>query len=102
MNEFLVELYVAKGDAAAIAMGWDRFTRAAAAVTREGRPVRLVRSIFVPEDETCFLLVEAQAAEVVRETARRAALVCERVVEAAIDLSRNGHRKRTPQAKEKQ
>ncbi|HEX6699619.1 MAG TPA: hypothetical protein VF101_02720 [Gaiellaceae bacterium] len=90
MNEFLVELYVAKRDDAAIAAGWERFSRAAAEVTDAGRPVRLVRSIFVPEDETCFLLVEADADAVVLETARRASLVCERVVEAAIDISRNG------------
>ena len=83
MTEFLVEMYVSKIDCAASVFDWERFSKAAAEVTAEGHPVRLVRSIFVPEDETCFLLVDAEAPEHVRETARRAALACERVVEAA-------------------
>jgi hypothetical protein len=95
MTEYLVELYVSKTNCAAIEAGWERLSRAAAELTDEGRPVRLVRSIFVPEDETCFLLVEARTAEVVRETARRARLACERVVEAAVDLT-------NPNEKEKQ
>ena len=87
MTEFLVELYVSKTDREAIGAGWEALNRAAAGLTAEGRPVRLVRSIFVPEDETCFVLVEAATAETVRETARRAALACERVVEATVDLT---------------
>jgi hypothetical protein len=89
----LVELYVSKTNCAAIAVGWERLSRAAAELTDEGRPVRLVRSIFVPVDETCFLLVDTATAENVRETARRAALACERVVATAVDLTEHerGH-----------
>jgi len=83
MAEFLVELYVS----GAGADGADHETRrarcAAAALTAEGRPVRLVRSIFVPEDETCFLLVEAETAEAVHEAANRAAVPFERVLATA-------------------
>jgi ubiquinone/menaquinone biosynthesis C-methylase UbiE len=83
MAEFLVELYVSGADAD----GVDRETRrarcAAAALTAEGRPVHLVRSIFVPEDETCFLLVEAETAEAVHEAANRAAVPFERVLATA-------------------
>ena len=83
MAEFLVELYVS----GAGADGADHETRrarcAAAELTAEGRPVRLVRSIFVPEDETCFLLVEAETAEVVHEAANRAAVPFERVLATA-------------------
>jgi len=86
MTEFLVELYVSKTNRVAITVEAERFCRAAAELAVEGMPVRLVRSIFVPEDETCFLLVEAATAENVRETARRAALPFERLVEAAIDI----------------
>jgi hypothetical protein len=93
MTEFLIELYVSKTNCAAIAVGWKRLSRAAAELTDEGRPVRLVRSIFVPDDETCFLLVEAATAESVRETARRADLAIERVVETAsrADRPRKAH-----------
>jgi hypothetical protein len=48
----------------------------------EGIPVRFVRSIFVPEDESCFYLYEAASADDVREAARRAALPFEHVAEA--------------------
>jgi hypothetical protein len=86
MPEFMVELYVSRTERDAIALWASRVNGAAAELTAEGRSVRLLRSILVPEDETCFLLVEADAAETVRETARRAALEVERVVEAAADL----------------
>lgn len=95
MTEFLVELYVSKTDCAAIAVTAERLSLAAAELTAEGRPVRLLRSIFVPEDETCFLLVEAATVEMVRETARRAVLPLERVVEAAIDLANSNGREKT-------
>jgi len=83
MTEFLVELYVSKTNCAAVAVEADRLRCAAAELTAEGSPVRLVQSIFVPEDETCFLLVEAATTESVRETARRASLRIERLVETA-------------------
>lgn len=86
MNEFLVELYVSKTDCTTTAVRAEVLTRAAAELTAEGRPVRLLRSIFVPEDETCFLLVETASVEDVQEAARRAALPLERVVEATVDI----------------
>jgi len=86
MSKFLAELYVSRNNCAAVAVGWARLNGAAADLTAEGRRVRLVRSIFVPDDETCFVLVEAATADDVRETARRAAVPYERVVEAAFDL----------------
>jgi hypothetical protein len=86
MTEFLLELYVAKTNCAGIAVQANRLRRAAAELTAEGRPVQIVRSIFVPDDETCFVLVEAATAESVRDAARRAALPFERVVETTVDL----------------
>ncbi len=49
---------------------------------REGTPVRFLRTIFVPEDETCFLLYEGPSVEAVREATRRAAIPTEHIVEA--------------------
>jgi Protein of unknown function (DUF4242) len=83
MAEFLVELYVSRADGDAVEREAWRARRAAAALSAEGRPVRFVRSIFVPEDETCFLLVEADTAETVREAAKRAAVSFERVLATA-------------------
>ena len=86
MPEFLVELYVPKADRAPVAVWAERLGGAAAELTADGRPVRLLRSILVPEDETCFLLVEADSTETVQEAATRAALEFERVAEATVDL----------------
>jgi hypothetical protein len=41
--------------------------------------VRFLRSIFVPENDTCFLLYEAPTAKTVREAAGRAGLLSEGV-----------------------
>ena len=59
-----------------------RARRAAAAVTRAGQPVRYVRSVFLPEDETCLLFFGAISAEAVGQAAERAEIPFERIVEA--------------------
>jgi Protein of unknown function (DUF4242) len=82
MAEFLVELYVSREDAAAVESGAESARRAADELTREGTPVRYLRSIFVPEDETCFFLYEASNAVDVIEATRRADLPFERIAEA--------------------
>jgi ubiquinone/menaquinone biosynthesis C-methylase UbiE len=74
MAEYLVELYVAQGDHLAARQHAERAERASADLTREGRPVRCVSSIYVSEDETCFLLCEAPSAELVEEAMQRAGL----------------------------
>jgi hypothetical protein len=52
-----------------------RARTAAEAMRREGTPVRFLRSIFVPETDTCFLLYEAPTAGAVREAAGRAGVI---------------------------
>lgn len=59
-----------------------RARRASEQMQSEGRRIRFVRSVFVPEDETCFCLYEATSAADAREAARRAALPCDGVAEA--------------------
>ena len=41
-----------------------------------------MRAIFVPEDETCFFLYEAESADAVREATRLAGLSSVRITEA--------------------
>lgn len=77
-----MELYVSRTDAVAVERGAARARLAAEQLTREGTPVRYLRSIFVPEDETCFYLYEATTADAVHEATRRAALPIDRVTEA--------------------
>jgi hypothetical protein len=79
MTEFLGELYVSREHGVAVEEDEVRVRTAAAELTREGRPVRFVRTIFVPEDETCFYLFEASSAGAVREVGARAALLFDRV-----------------------
>ena len=90
MGEFVIEFYVPRADPAAAERGAGGTRRAAEDMAGEGIPVRLVRSIFVPEDETCLLLVEAPTADAVREVARRAGLAFERIARAADDRGRGG------------
>ncbi len=81
MAEFLLELYISRTDDLAVVRGAVEARVAAEALTREGTPIRYVRSIFVPEDETCFYLYEAASVEAVREAAHRAGLAFERIAE---------------------
>ncbi len=85
MAEFLVELYAPRSDAATIRRDARRARRAARELTREGVPVRYLRAVFVPDDETCFYLYEAKSADAVQQAADRAALRIERVTEAVSD-----------------
>jgi hypothetical protein len=79
--EFLVEFYVSRQDAGSAERA-ERARLGADALTREGRPVRYLRTIVVPEDETCYLLFEASSVDFVREATARAALPCERITRA--------------------
>jgi hypothetical protein len=80
--EFLVELYVSRTDAGAVGRGAERARLAAEALTRQGTPVRYLNSIYIPEDETCFFLYEADSVDAVRKATLSAALTFERVAEA--------------------
>jgi len=88
MAEYLLELYIARSDPKTVADAAERARAAAADVSGEGSPVRYVRAILVPEDETCFFLWEGCSAEAVREAARRAGLGSERVTEALDERKR--------------
>ena len=92
MTEYLVELYRSQSETIAAAADGERARVAAETVTGSGRPVRLVRSFFVPDDETCFLLYEAESADAVRTAMELAGLPCDEIHQTAgqsrPDLSR--------------
>jgi hypothetical protein len=79
MAEFLVELYVSREATGSFELDAERVRRAAEELTSEGTPVRCLRSILVPEDETCLFLYEAVSMEAVREASVRAGLAFERI-----------------------
>lgn len=82
VTEFLLEVYAARTDSTAVDEAARRARTAADSLASEGPNVRYVRSIFVPEYETCFYVYEADSVATVREVARRAGLPIDRVVEA--------------------
>jgi hypothetical protein len=77
----MVELYVSRIDAGAVARAAQRARLAADELAREGVPVRYLRSMYVKDDETCFFLFEAESMEIVRAVARAAVLPLEHVAE---------------------
>jgi hypothetical protein len=93
MTEFLVEAYLSRIATAGHAPPSQAVSQAAKAVTREGTPVRFLRTIFVPAEEICFYLYEAASVEAVREAAGRAGLEFERVTEAVSDGDRESNSK---------
>jgi hypothetical protein len=81
MAEFLLELYLSESDSGAVAQSAGRAGLAAQRMRREGASIRYLRSIFVPDDETCFLVYEADSASDVRRAARLAGLPVDHIVE---------------------
>lgn len=80
MKSYLVELYQHRPTREAEAAA-DRAREAAEQLTREGTPVTYVRSLLIPEDETCFHLFEGVSADAIGRASRRAALDYQRIVE---------------------
>ena len=82
MPRYLVEIYVprARGDDADASGRRARI--AAEAMSRRGVPIRLVRTTVLPDDETCFHLVEAASPGEVGELCRLAGLGRVRIVAA--------------------
>jgi hypothetical protein len=85
VSEFLVEVYLSAAAAPGSMPRPEDVSGAADRVTRDGQRVQLLQSVFVPEDETCFFLFEAESREAVTEAARRCGLRFERLVEAVSD-----------------
>jgi hypothetical protein len=82
VEQYLVELYQPQRDGAALADAAMRARDASEQLMSEGKHVRYLRTIFVPQDEICFHLYEAQAADVVGEASLRAQIAYERIVRA--------------------
>lgn len=95
MTTYLVEAYVTRLDEARTRELASAVRSAALAMSESGATVRYLGSIFVPGDETCFHLLDASSADIVREAGRRGGFAVERIVEV-IDARGSGH----PESKE--
>jgi hypothetical protein len=91
VSEFLVEAYLSRLAAPVANPRVEDVSRAADQLSHEGKPVELVQSMFVPEDETCYYLFRAQSSDAVAEAARRCGLRFERLVEAMSDWTRSAN-----------
>jgi len=82
MPSYLVETYLARGQAGERTARERRARSAAAELTRASARVRFDRSIHVPEDEICFYVFDAPSGRIAALAAQRAGLDPFRVVEA--------------------
>jgi hypothetical protein len=79
---YVVETYLARGQASERLAREDRARTAAAELTRGSTRVGLEFAIHVPEDETCFYVFDAPSARLAVLAAQQAGLDPIRVVEA--------------------
>jgi hypothetical protein len=82
MPSYLVETFLARGQAGERAACERRARSAAEELTRERKRVRFERSIHVPEDEICFFVFDAPSGREAALVAQHAGLDAIRVVEA--------------------
>jgi hypothetical protein len=79
MKHFLVELYVPRRAASGFEEEAQRVRSVTTDLHRGGLQIRYLRSLFLPEDETCLYLFEASGVEAVEEAVRSAGLEYERI-----------------------
>jgi hypothetical protein len=82
MPSYLIESYLPRSRSGELSAEVSRLRHATATLTAEGRRVRHLRSTFLPSDELCLHLLEAESAATVGEASRRAAIEPARVVQA--------------------
>jgi hypothetical protein len=82
MATFVVERYLPSTGPEQLASLLDEVRRAARTMTEAGVPIRLVESLHLPSDETCFSLFDAPSEEALAETHRRAGISFDRIVPA--------------------
>ena len=82
MPSYLVEQYLPKSRLPELRLEASRTEAAARELSGDGVRIRYLRTTFLPDDETCFHLVEATGTDEVGELCRRAGLVNARVTRA--------------------
>jgi hypothetical protein len=91
MPEYLLEFYVPRDDARGARDEGANARAAAEELTRRGTAIAYRRLMFVPDEETCFVLFEAESADAVRDAAALAALPSGRVTAVHPQTPERGH-----------
>jgi hypothetical protein len=95
MKQFVLEVFVSRSNGRELVRYERRLTAAAGRVSRNGTPVRYLRTTYVPEDETCFHVLEAVSADLVAEVSKLAGVDGGRILEArTIEPAQDGRRER--------
>jgi hypothetical protein len=84
MPYYLVELYLSGAAAGEPEHSAARARAGVRQLARKGIHIRYLSSIFVPDDEICFHLIEAPSVEVVREASEQTQVPVARVSEVRI------------------
>ena len=82
MPQYVVERHLPNFTGDMVAAAAKRAKQTTAAMTREGTPVRYMRSIFIPGEDKCYCLFEGDSADTVRQANERADLPVESITEA--------------------
>jgi hypothetical protein len=82
MPSYLIEGYVPRSRSAELTEAVARLRAAAEGLAAEGIRVRHVRSSFLPADELCLHLLDAESAQAAGDAFKRAGIAPERIVEA--------------------
>jgi len=82
MPNYCLELYLPRVATPRLEAAASQARLAAEALSRDGVPIRYLRTTYLAEDETCFHLFEANSVEDVAEAARRVGLVSGRITQA--------------------
>ena len=82
MPQYVVERHLPNFTGEQVAAAAKRAKETTSEMTREGTPVRYLRSIFIPGDDKCYCLFEGESADLVRQANQRAELPVESISEA--------------------
>jgi hypothetical protein len=85
MQSYLVEQFLPRSRAADATSGGLRARDVAEEFVHQGVAIQYVRSTYLPDDETCFHVFEAESAEAVEQACRRAEFGRVRIVPAIED-----------------
>jgi hypothetical protein len=87
---YLVELYLPRSRALDVGVAASRARAAVDELSQEGIPIRYIRTTFLPDDETCFHLFDADSVTAVDAVCVRARFGRVRIVPAIEEVEIEG------------